>query len=291
MKPKLVVVGAGGRLGAALMRAWSDKFEVAGFTHAQLDIRDADAMRETLRAQSFDVLVNCAAQTNVDRCETEREEAFRINGEAPGILADICTCKGARMIHISTDYVFDGTNREPYDERANPRPISIYGESKLEGERCVLSVSDSHWVVRVSWVFGPDRASFVDGVIERAIKEERVSAIADKFSTPSYTEDLAMMLPRLFAADGGGIIHATNSGECSWQEYAQHALDCCAAVGVPLNARKVEPTALAEMKSFVARRPVYTVLSTAKFMQLTGDSPRNWRDAVEAYVRLRYSNL
>ena len=288
---RIIVIGSGGRLGAALLREWRDRFDIAGFNHAQLDVSNSDAIRETMRTEKFDLLVNCAAQTNVDRCETEREEAFRVNGEAPGVLADICERKNARMIQISTDYVFDGTNREPYDERAIPRPISIYGESKLEGERCVLSVSGSHWVVRVSWVFGPDRASFVDGVIERAMKEERVSAIADKFSTPSYTEDLAMMLPRLFAAHGGGIIHATNSGECSWQEYAQHALDCCAAAGVPLKARKVEPTALVEMKSFVARRPVYTVLSTAKFTQLTGDSPRNWRDAVEAYVRLRYSNL
>ena len=291
MKRSVIIIGAGGRLGAALMREWRDEFDVAGFNRAQLDIGDFDAVREQLRSKHFEVLVNCAAQTNVDRCETEREEAFRVNGEAAGILADICERKGARMVHISTDYVFDGLQSEPYVESDTPRPISIYGESKLEGERCVASVSDAHWIVRVSWVFGPDRPSFIDGVIERAMREDRVSAISDKFSTPTYTEDLAKMLPLLFALEGGGIAHATNSGGCSWQEYAQHALDSCAAAGVPLKVRKVAPTKLADMKTFVAKRPLYTVLSTAKFTQMTGDSPRNWRDAVAAYVRLRYSNL
>lgn len=291
MKLKLIVIGAGGRLGAALMREWRGQFDVSGFNHAQLEIGNFDAVRETLRTENFDVLINCAAQTNVDRCEVEREEAFRINGEAPGVLADICERKGARMIHISTDYVFDGEKREPYLESDIARPISIYGESKAEGERCVASVGDAHWIVRVSWVFGPDRPSFIDAVIKRAMNEDKVDAIADKFSTPTYTDDLARMLPHLFAADGGGIVHAANSGECSWQEYGQHALDCCVAAGVLLKARTVEPSKLAEMKNFVAKRPVYTVLSTAKLAKIAGEAPRNWRDAVEAYVRLRYSNL
>ena len=290
-----MIIGAGGRLGAALMREWRDKFEVAGFNRAQLDVGDFDAVREQLRSKHFDLLVNCAAQTNVDRCESEREEAFRVNGEAAGVLADICERKGARMIHISTDYVFDGGKSEPYTEHDAPRPISIYGESKAEGERCVASVSDRHWIVRVSWVFGPDRASFVDALIKRAMQEDEVDAIADKFSTPTYTEDLASMLQSLLSASAdagrGGILHLTNSGGCSWQEYAQHALDVCAAMGVPLKAKRVTPTKLVDMKTFAAKRPPYTVLSTAKFTRMTGDSPRNWRDAVAAYVRLRYSNL
>jgi len=291
MKLKLVVIGAGGRLGAELVRAWPTDFHVVGFNHAQLDIADFDAIRETLRTQKFDVLVNCAAQTNVDRCETERAEAFRLNGEAPGVLADICERKGARMIHISTDYVFDGEKREPYVEADAPQPISIYGESKAEGERCVASVSDAHWIARVSWVFGPDRPSFVDALIKRAMNEGKVDAIADKFSTPSYTVDLARMLSRLFEANGGGLLHLTNGGECSWQEYAQHALDCCVAAGVPLKTHEVEPLKLADMTNFVAKRPRYTVLSTAKFSQLAGESPRDWRDAVEEYVTTHYAKL
>src|SRR5689334_22179324 len=172
----IIIVGAGGRLGAALLREWSGRFNVTGFTHAQLDLGDFDQLRETLRTLRFDLLVNAAAQTNVDRCETEKEEAFRLNGEAAGVLAEICSRKHARMIHISTDYVFSGDKREPYLETDPAQPVSIYGESKLEGERCVHAVDPKHWIVRVAWVFGPDRPSFVDALIRRAMTEESVQA-------------------------------------------------------------------------------------------------------------------
>jgi dTDP-4-dehydrorhamnose reductase len=143
-----------------------------------------------------------------------------------------------------------------------------------------------HLVVRVSWVFGPDRPSFIDAVIKRALTEEQVDAIADKFATPTYTKDIAEMLPRFFDTDvAGGILHFANAGECSWQEYAQHALDCCHKLGLPLKARTVAPLKLSDMKNFIARRPVYSVLSTSKFNALAGAPPRSWQDAVAEYVR------
>ena len=288
---KIVIVGSNGRLGAALARAWRERFDVVALARADLDLGDFDAMREKLRSERFDWLVNCAAQTNVDRCETEKDEAFRLNGEAPGVLADICSRKGARMLHISTDYVFDGEKREPYGEDDDPRPISVYGESKLEGERCVASVDPRHWIVRVSWVFGPDRPSFIDGIIARAKNEDAVAAIADKYSAPTYTEEAAQILPELFNRDGGGVLHLCNTGECSWQEYAQHALDCCRDAGLRLKANIAAPLRLADMKNFIARRPVYTVLSTGKFSKITGTAPRPWREAVRDYIRSSYSNL
>jgi dTDP-4-dehydrorhamnose reductase len=282
----VVIVGAGGRLGAALVREYATEFSVRGLNHAQLDIGNFEQARRTLGQLEFDVLINCAAQTNVDRCETEREEAFRLNDEAPGVLAQICSAKGARLLHISTDYVFDGEKREAYTEEDEARPISVYGESKLDGERRVLAVDSRHIVARVSWVFGPDRPSFVDALIKRARNEERVDAIADKWSTPSYTIDLAAMLRPLIANESAaGIFHLTNGGACSWQEYAQWAIDCCVKAGVSLKGRHVEPLKLSDMKNFVARRPPYTVLSTAKFQSATGVVPRDWRDAVREYVR------
>src|SRR3954471_57323 len=267
---KIVIIGSGGRLGAALAREWQGQFEVTAFDHSQLDIGDFDQLRETLRTLRFDALVNCAAQTNVDRCETEKEEAFRLNGEAPGVLAEICSRKGARMIHISTDYVFDGARTEPYSENDLAQPVSVYGESKLEGERCVAAVEKSHWIVRVSWVFGPDRPSFIDAMIKRAMNEPRVEAIADKTSTPTYTRDLAEWLPRIFKREEGGLLHLANGGECTWQEYAQYALDCCRNQGIELKASTVGALRLDQMKNFVARRPRYTVLSTKKFEAMAG---------------------
>jgi dTDP-4-dehydrorhamnose reductase len=287
---KIVIIGAGGRLGSALMREYRDKFEIVGFDHEQLDLGDKKEIADWITRLDFDVLINCAAFTNVDLCESERDQAFRINAEAPKILAEICRDKKAKLIHFSTDYVFDGEKREAYHESDPANPISVYGESKLAGEKNVLEVQDRHLVVRVSWVFGPHRPSFVDGVIKRAMEKEHVDAIADKFSAPTYTHDIATMLPRFFENGvAGGILHFANAGECSWQEYAQFALDCCRSLGLPLKARAVEPLKLSDMKNFVARRPVYSVLSTEKYIAITGTTPRNWRDAVGEYVKAFYS--
>jgi dTDP-4-dehydrorhamnose reductase len=283
---RVVIVGSRGRLGAALAREFGELYELQTFDRAQLDLANPDDMRRTLQPLPFDALINCAAQTNVDRCETERDEAFAINAEAPGVLAEICAAKDARLVHISTDYVFDGTKTEPYTEEDEPNPISVYGESKLEGEHRVLSLGDRHLVARVSWVFGPDRPSFVDWIVQRAREHDRVEAVADKFSTPTYTVDIARMLrPFLSASAPGGILHLANGGECSWREYGQWALDCCAAAGVSLRARMVEPISLADMKNFVARRPINTVMATKKYERLTGEPPRHWHDAVAEYAR------
>src|SRR6266403_3757814 len=288
---KLVIVGAGGRLGTALAREYREKFSVIGFDHAQLDLANADELREKLCTIDCDLLINAAAFANVDLCEKERDQAFRINADAPRILAEICRDKNAKLIHFSTDYVFDGGKREPYIENDSANPISVYGESKRAGEQFVLQTHDRPLVVRVSWVFGPDRPSFIDGMIKRARENEQIDAIADKFSTPTYTHDIAQMLPQFFEVDvEGGILHFANAGECSWQEYAQWALDCCATEGIALKAKIVDALKLADMKNWSARRPVYSVLSTAKYSALTDVSSRAWRDAVADYIRRFYSH-
>src|SRR6266480_690121 len=288
---KIVVLGAGGRLGAALVREFRPKYDVAGFDHAQLDLSNLEGLRERMGTTTFDVLINAAAFTNVDACETERDRAFRINAEAPGVLAEICTAKGAKLIHFSTDYVFDGEKRAPYTEEDQANPSSAYGESKLAGEKNVIAAEDGHLVVRVSWVFGPDRPSFIDAMIKRAQQDEKIDAVSDKFSTPTYTHDIAPMLPQFFDRGvAGGILHFASAGKCTWQEYAQWGLECCRDAGIPLKARTVDAFNLSEMKNWVARRPVYSVLSTAKYTELTGTAPRAWREAVADYIRRFYSN-
>jgi dTDP-4-dehydrorhamnose reductase len=298
---KIVILGAGGRLGAALLREYRDRFEVTGFDRTQLDLSDLNDLREKLQETGFDVLINAAGFTKVDVCETQPERAFLINAEAPRVLAEICGEKSAKLIHFSTDYVFDGEKREPYSEEDEATPISVYGESKLAGEKNVLAVQDRNLVVRVSWVFGPDRPSFVDAMIKAAEESERIDAVADKFSTPTYTLDIAEMLGGILdgwslrapAPEGvarfQGILHFANAGHCNWQEYAQWALNCCHDVGVPLRVRKVGAGKLENMSNWIARRPVYSVLSTAKYTRLTGISPRTWREAVSDYITRFYS--
>jgi dTDP-4-dehydrorhamnose reductase len=283
---RIVIVGAGGRLGSALAREYRGQFSVTAFNHAELDFAAPEQLHHALDHLEFDLLINAAAQTNVDRCETHREEAFLLNAEAPRVLAEICAKKNRKLIHVSTDYVFDGEKRTPYHEEDSARPVSVYGESKRAGEDRVLEVSAGHLVVRVSWVFGPDRPSFVDAIIKRALNEEKVDAVADKFATPTYTLDLARMLKPLFHESAAiGIVHLANQGECSWQQYGQWALDCCVAADVPLKCRTVAPVSLADMKNFIAKRPVYSVLSPSRYETITGNKPRSWQGAVESYVR------
>ena len=297
---RIVILGAGGRLGAALLREYQGKFDVTGVGHAQLDLTKPEQIQEKLSPLKFDILINAAAFTNVDLSESKRDEAFAVNADAPKLLAEICRDKNAKLIHFSTDYVFDGEKRAPYTEEDETNPISTYGESKLAGEKNVLASENGHLVVRVSWVFGPDRPSFIDATIKRAQQDEKVDAIADKFSTPTYTHDIARMLPQFFDRGGErGILHFANAGKCSWQEYAQWALDCCDQAAIPLRARTVGALKLNDMTRlrqgyggqapWVARRPVYSVLSTAKYTELTGAPPRTWREAVADYITRFYS--
>ena len=284
---RIIVIGAKGRLGAALARDYQRAFPVKAFARSQLDLGKVDQVRSTLSETEFELLINCAALTNVDYCESHRDEAFHINVEGPRLLAEICREKSAKMVHISTDYVFDGKQDTPYMEEDPPIPLSVYAESKLAGEKEVLGISPRNLVVRLSWVFGPDKPSFIDQIIRRARENETVTAVADKFSSPTYTIDAANWL-RL-AWEDNGILHLANSGACSWQEWAQYAIDVCHNLGVPLKAERVGKSSLNDMKNFLARRPIYTVLSTAKFTALTGVQPRHWREAIAEYISAHVS--
>ena len=286
MSARIVVVGSGGRLGAALVREWRAAGEdVTGFARADLDLGDDERLRATLMPLGFDVLVNCAALTNVDLCESETELAYRINGHAVKTLAGIASACGGRVIHISTDYVFDGAKQAPYVEDDAAEPISVYGASKRAGEIALLDVSDKHLAVRVSWVFGPDRPSFIDGILKRALEHEHAEAIADKVAVPTYTLHAARLLwPFLTDIPAGGILHLCNGGACTWQEYGQHAIDCAVAAGVPMKARTVSPLRMADLKAFIARRPPNTAMSTGKLTRHSGVTPRSWESAVEEYV-------
>jgi dTDP-4-dehydrorhamnose reductase len=286
--PRIVIIGANGRLGTALAREYQRAFSVKAFAHDQLDLAQLDQVRSLLETE-FDLIINCAALTNVDYCETHRDEAFLINAQAPRLLADICAEKSAKLVHISTDYVFDGKQNAPYIEKDSPAPLSVYAESKLAGEEKVLAVSSTNLVVRLSWVFGPDKPSFIDQIIQRAREKETVTAVADKFSSPSYTIDVANWLRLAWENEAQGILHLCNDGACSWQEWAQYAIDVCRDSGIPLKAVHVGKLSLTDMKNFVARRPVYTVLSTAKFTARTGVQPRHWRDAVADYISAHVS--
>jgi len=289
LEMKIAIIGSNGRLGAALVREYQRDYEVTSYDRSQFDLGQVDRIRSALAGAKFELLINCAALTNVDYCESHREEAFVVNAETPRLLAKIANEKSAKLVHFSTDYVFDGKKMGPYVEEDKAVPLSVYGESKLEGERRVLEVSSQNLVVRLSWVFGPDKPSFIDQIIQRARESGVVTAVADKFSAPTYTIDVASWLRLAVDKDANGILHLANNGGCSWQEWAQYAIDVCRSLGIPLKAERVGAVSLADMKNFVAQRPVYTVLSTSKFATFTGVEPRHWRAAVAEYISAHVS--
>ena len=292
MKIRAIIVGSRGRIGGSVVGRLSRNqgFEVTALDRAALPLDSPESIRSGLGDRDFDVLVNCAAITGVDACEADPASARAVNTLAPEALASVCREKGARMIHLSTDYVFDGEAEGLRSEEETPNPLGEYGRSKLEGENRVLQSAPGNLVIRTSWVFGPRRPSFPDMILERARSGGLVRAISDKWSSPCYSEDFAGWLEILLARpDIDGLIHLCNEGACTWQEYGQATLDIFARLtGEKLPTATVEPMPLSEMKHFTARRPIHSALSCARFARLTGQRPRPWREALEAYLSEKF---
>ena len=286
---RIVVLGAGGRLGAALARDYAVEHEVSAWGRQQADLGEPDRVAGIVREAKPDILINCAAMTNVDECEKERAKSELVNATAPGLIAKAASGVGARMIHISTDYVFSGEQQIPYSEDDAPAPVSWYGETKWRGERAVMAADDRHAVVRVSWVFGPDRDSFVDKALQTAMRGEPVKAVADKWSSPSYTADIGEALKVLMHPEvPGGIYHVCNSGVCTWLDWAAAAIAVAESAGILESGHKVEPLRLADISAMVARRPVYSSLTCGRIEALLGRPMLPWQEAVSDYVRSHY---
>jgi dTDP-4-dehydrorhamnose reductase len=284
---RIVIVGSGGRLGGELARRYEAEHEVIALDHGRLDLTNFEAIEAVIGGLDFERLFLTAALTAVDHCEEHENEAFLLNAEAPGQLARICAEKGAHMTHFSTDFVFDGLKEGAYTESDPPRPVSVYGASKLAGEQLVLEASPAHLVVRVAWLYGSRRPAFPEWIIEQAAIRDEVSLPADKTGSPTSAADVADLLVPLVFADGGpasGVVHLANGGSCTWQEWGQCCLDTAAALGHPLKARGVSASTLDSVTALKARRPRNSALSTARFTALTGIEPRPWRDACRAYL-------
>jgi dTDP-4-dehydrorhamnose reductase len=286
-KRNVLILGGGGRLGAALTRAYKKSCNLTSLGRSEADLQRPGALGEIIRRSGANVVINCAAMTNVDLCETERDLALQVNATAPQAIAQAASAIGARLIHISTDYVFSGKTDRPYVEADIVNPVSWYGETKRRGEVLVLDDARCHVVVRVAWVFGPDRDSFLDKALQAAARGEQVRAVADKYSSPTYTQDVAEALAVFFAEDApGGAYHLCNAGICSWRDWAQYAIDSAIRQGANLKTQSVEPLKLVDIKAMVAQRPVYSAMMCRKIEGLLGRAIRSWKDAVDEYVSL-----
>jgi dTDP-4-dehydrorhamnose reductase len=286
-KRNVVILGGGGRLGAALTRAYKDSFNVTSLGRSEADLQKPETVAEIIRRSEAHLVINCAAMTNVDLCEAERDLALQVNAKAPQAIAQAASASGARLIHISTDYVFSGQVDRPYQENDMATPVSWYGETKKRGELLVLEDACCHAVVRVAWVFGPDRDSFLDKALQTAARGGQVSAVSDKYSSPTYTKDVAKALAVFFEDDvPGGVYHVCNAGICSWQEWAQYAIESAIRQGATIKPQNVEHLKLIDIKAMVAQRPVYSAMTCRKIEKLLGHDLRGWTEAVDEYVAL-----
>lgn len=285
-RPRLVIIGAAGRLGASLLDRYATSHHVVGLTRANLDLANPESIRRALDELEYDRLILTGALTQVDYCESHEDEAFAVNADGPKLIAEISAEKNAHVTYISTDFVFGGFSSCAYTEESIPRPLSVYGASKLEGEEYVIGVSADNLVVRMSWLYGSGKPAFPEWIIQQAQKHWELALPAEKTGSPTYTEDAVEYLGLLLGLDhgnspAGGIFHLANSGQCTWQEWGQFCLNQAAVAGLSLQTGRIEANWLDDIDAFVAKRPVNSVLDTGKFTHFTGVVPRPWKVAMK----------
>ena len=252
--------------------------EVIEAPHEVLDITLEDRVSDFIATHIPDIVVNCAAFTNVDKCETEREDAFSVNALGPKYLAAAANKCGARVIQISTDFVFDGNGNRPYTEEDQTNPLSEYGRTKLEGERNIQSYCDSYLIVRTSWLFGHNGINFAAKMLELAEQHKELSIVTDETGSPTYTPDLAEALWILIKQKCEGIINVSNDGSCSRYEWAEYIFE---TMGFKI---KMNPIKSSEYKR-PANVPLNSTLNCQKFTTITGMQMRPWEETVESYLR------
>jgi dTDP-4-dehydrorhamnose reductase len=284
---RITITGAGGMLGCDLASVLQPKHEILALDHHSCDVSDESAVRRVFFEWRPELVVNCAAFTDVDGCESNAERAFAVNALGAGNVARAAEQVGARVFYISTDYVFDGNKREPYLEDDPTAPISVYGSSKLEGERQTFGSNGTgagHAIIRTAWLYGFHRTNFVEQVLAKAeAPNAEIAAVADQISSPTWTLHLARKIAELAEKKSArGVLHVVNVGACTRQEMAQAIVD---RPGRPIT---VAATYWAKLNR-PARRPAYSVLGDRRLEQIGVDAMPHWREALADYMRQRSS--
>jgi dTDP-4-dehydrorhamnose reductase len=284
---RLLVVGANGMLGSeavrqagteALSAGEAEPLDIVALDLPEVDIADAASVARTVRAVQPTVILNCAAYTNVDGCESHRDEAFVVNAEGPRHLAEAARSAGALLVHVSTDFVFDGAKGEPYVEDDPPRPLSVYGKSKLAGEEAVRAAAGAYLIARTSWLFGPGGRNFVTTIVGKAQEGGPLRVVSDQTGSPTYAKDLALALFAAVARGLTGTYHLCNAGPTTWFGLASAAVQ---EAGLSV---EVHPVSTAQWPR-PARVPRYSVLSCEKARRDGDIALRPWREALREFVR------
>ncbi|WP_461201880.1 dTDP-4-dehydrorhamnose reductase [Anoxybacillus sp. TBDG-1] len=275
---RVVVTGARGQLGTEVVERFRQmEWDMYGYGKDELDITDAQQVMSMLEYIRPHVVVHAAAYTKVDEAEKEKEQAFLINAYGTRNVAVAAEKVGAKLVYVSTDYVFDGKEKEPYDEFASPHPINVYGKSKLAGEHMVRDFHSKFFIVRTSWVFGAHGSNFVKTMLRLAKEKEEIFVVDDQYGCPTYAVDLARSIYELVQTEKYGLYHISNTGQCSWYEFAQ-AIFTEASVDVRVQRCRTEDYPR------LAARPSYSVFDHMA-LRLNGFKPlRHWREALQQFL-------
>ncbi|BAK68092.1 dTDP-4-dehydrorhamnose reductase [Sphingobium sp. SYK-6] len=273
---KVVITGAGGQLGRALQASAPTLADIVALGHADLDIGDEDAVAALVGELAPDLIINAAAYTAVDRAESDADAAYRVNGVGPGNLAAAAAARQARFVHVSTDFVFDGTSGSPYAPDHPTAPLGVYGASKRAGEQAVLAACPHALIVRTAWVYGVTGGNFVRTMVRLMAEREEVRVVADQIGTPTFAGSLAGAIWALDAADARGIHHWTDSGAASWYDFAVAIQEEAVALGLLTRVVPVLPIATSDYPT-PARRPAYSVLEKSAAVALVGAPAPHWR--------------
>jgi dTDP-4-dehydrorhamnose reductase len=286
---RILLTGITGQVGQDLQHTLQPLGEVVCIGRDAVDFSEPGAVQQLVDSVKPQIIVNSAAYTAVDKAESEPELAKQVNGVAPGILAKSAQRIGAGLIHISTDYVFDGQQSSPYLETDPTAPMGAYGESKLLGEAAVRAACDRHMIVRTAWVYGVGgRGNFVKTMLRLGADREEVRVVTDQIGAPTWSKDLAEAIAQLapqLSSDTAGTYHYTNSGVCSWYDFAVAIFEEAAQLGFPLKIQRVVPITTPEYPT-PARRPPFSVLSLQKITRLVGTYPPHWRESLRKMLTL-----
>ncbi len=279
---KVAVIGANGQLGSDLVAYFEDKSEVVPLTHADMEIADVDSARDVLTRVKPDVVINTAAFHNVPKCEEDPLTSFRINGQGALNLAKLSEDLNFKLVHYSTDYVFDGAKQQPYVESDCPNPLNVYAITKLDGEHFIQAYSNAHFILRVSGIYGkkPCRAkggNFIDTMRKAAASRPLVKVVRDEVLTPTSTIEIARNTWDLIQTEAYGLYHMTAEGQCSWYEFAQVIFDKL-DIQTPLESCTVD-----EFPSPV-KRPFYSVLENSQLKKIGLNRMAHWKEALEVYL-------
>jgi len=290
-RKKLALIGANGMLARMVRHLAPPYFDVTSFDLPDFDITDRNIVLSAMTGLRPHVIVNCAAYTDVDGCETNEELALRVNGSGPGYLAEAALETGAILVHISTDYVFAGDKTEPYTEDDPTGPLSSYGRSKLKGETAILASGLARYlIIRTSWLYGPGGKNFVETILRLAGEREELRIVADQQGSPTYTEDLANAVFSLLETEDVqmpyGIYHFSNAGSCSWYEFALEIVRLARLNKLPVKAESIKPIRT-EDYPLPAKRPSYSIFSKQKYETITGRSIPEWRESLIRYFAVR----